>query len=111
MNDSDVTLCYNTSLSYLRNKYQDNKIFSKYNVSHEEIAVDVTASLFSENTHGKIEINIPKSIKNEDNNNESEFLFLIITIIKERVDEAIKFEMLKYDLIRIEEYNSTKVQS
>jgi hypothetical protein len=104
MNTSALNLCYNTTLAYIKNKYEHNNIFSMYNVSQEDIAIDVTASLFKKNTNGNIEISFQN---NFEDNKKNEFLFLIITFVKEKVDKAIKFEMLKYDLITIEEYNTT----
>jgi hypothetical protein len=104
MNNTTLSLCYNTTLTYILNKYERNKLFSKFNVSYEDLAIAITASLFKKNSDGSIMINLK-----EKDNNEGDFLFLIINAVKEKVDRAIKFEMLKYDLISIEEYSSQEL--
>ncbi len=104
MNNTTLSLCYNTTLTYILNKYERNKLFSKFNVSCEDLAIAITASLFKKNSDGSIMINLK-----EKDNNEGDFLFLIINAVKEKVDRAIKFEMLKYDLISIEEYSSQEL--
>ncbi len=94
---------YNTSYMYFIQKFDSNLIFDELQTNPQKLAIETTAVLFLQN--GSSEILLHKKLKRHFERifDENEFYYYFNRIVRETADSVIKFEMLKMDLIGIEE--------
>jgi len=94
-----IVYSYKITASYLSHKYSSIELFNKNYTTIDELAIDVTANIFCRDNSGKIKLTYFLNRFAELISNEKDFEFYLIKNIKERVDEAISFELSKHNLI------------
>ena len=93
---------YKITTSYLSHKYSSIELFNKNYTTIDELAIDVTANIFSRDSLGNIKLSYSLNRFAELISNEKDFEFYLIKNIKERVDKAISFELSKYNLVDLD---------
>ncbi len=96
-----IKFAYNISLAYLNHKYKKLDFIENDVTSLEDLAVDITARFLKDNHSNLNEKDTQKHLSSN-----ADMEYLIYKTITEMADKTMHFEMLKNDLITIEEYNS-----
>ncbi|MCP5064878.1 MAG: hypothetical protein GY936_20855 [Ignavibacteriae bacterium] len=97
-----ITYSYKITASYLSHKFSSIDLFKNNYTTIDELAIDVTTNIFSKDNTDKIKLTYSLNRFSEFISNEKKIEFYLIKNIKERVDKAISFELLKYNLVDAE---------
>ncbi|MCP5063781.1 MAG: hypothetical protein GY936_15140 [Ignavibacteriae bacterium] len=88
-----IVYSYKITASYLSHKYSSIELFNNNYTTIDELAIDVTANIFTKDQTGKIKLTYSLNRFAKYILKEKDFEFYLIKNIKERVDKAISFEL------------------
>ena len=102
-----IVYSYKITLLHLSHIYGSTSLFTKNYTTIDDFEIDVKAKLLCNNGNGTIRLIDHLNKYRKDISSKTDFEIYLIKIIKEKVEIAIKFEMLKNDLITIEKYQAS----
>lgn len=99
-----IKFCYHSSLTYLQEILTSKTLNHNSLICPKSLAEELTVSLLVKRQK---ELHEFQNLTNKAKPNKIDFIeykYSLLQDIRNRAEQAIEFEMLKYDLITIEEY-------